>query len=361
MLFVKKSPMKRANTILAISFLVITVSSFLLFYLFLAFQKQSFQLMRFYVPLDITLLTLVGPLIYFYVRQVLGTHIRLRSFTVWIHFVAIVPSIAYAIYFMLQPTNERVTILLQNFEHNCWQSQALTYFFLVQLSCYLVICFVIVQKQLKRSRFVVYDAFKMDVSWLRTYFVLNLIIMLLAIPVCAFMENDYSDTIVALLALITQSIYIFIKTIWQTEIFKEYAIDNQTAEPEPELPKVPTLLITEEMANGYITELTKIIKKKKLYLQSDLSIQDVADLSNIPVHHISNSINTLLQKSFTDFINEFRIDDAKRILQDPSTVKFTIEKIAFDCGFGSKQNFNSVFKKIVKATPSEYRKSSFPQ
>jgi len=353
--------MKRANTILAISFLVITLCSFLLFYLYLAFEKQSFQMMRFYVPLDITMLTLVGPLIYFYVRQVFGTQIRLRSFTVWIHFVAIVPSIAYAIYFMLQPSSLRVAILVQNFKHNSWQFEALTYFFLLQLSSYLVICFVIVQKKLKRSRFIVYDAYKMDVSWLRTYFLLNLIIMLLAIPVCAYLENDYSDTIIALLALVTQSIYIFIKTIWQTEVFKEYAIENQTAKLELEQLKVPTLLITEEMASSHITELTNIIKDKKLYLQSDCSIQDVADMLNIPVHHISNSINTLLQKSFTDFINEFRIEEAKLLLQDPSTAKLTIEKIAFDCGFGSKQNFNSVFKKIVKATPSEYRKSSFPQ
>jgi AraC-like DNA-binding protein len=356
-LFLKKSPTKRANNILAISFLITTLCSLLLFYLFIAYQQHSYQMLRFFVPLDIPLLTAIGPCIYFYVQQVLGTNIRFRSFKQWIHFIWLLPSIVYVFYFMMLPADTRVMLLFENGKHESWEINTLTNIFLVQLSSYLLICYLLVNKQLKVSQFIIYNTSKIDISWLRTYFVLNLIIMLVSIPFCIFFDNDYTDTIIALLALVCQSIYIFIKSIWQTVPFKEFIVENTEMAFNVEKPKATTLLMTEDTAQDYITELTKIIRENKHYLQSDYTIQNLADDSNISVHHISNTINTLLQKSYTDFINEFRIEDAKLLLQDPKSQNYTIEKIAFDCGFGSKQNFNLVFKKIVKITPSEYRKS----
>jgi AraC-like DNA-binding protein len=258
---------------------------------------------------------------------------------------------------MMLPADTRVMLLFENGKHESWEINILTNIFLVQLSSYLLICYLLVNKQLKVSQFIIYNTSKIDISWLRTYFVLNLIIMLVSIPFCIFFDNDYTDTIIALLALVCQSIYIFIKSIWQTVPFKEFIVENTEMAFNVEEPKATTLLMTEDTAQDYITELTKIIRENKHYLQSDYTIQNLADDSNISVHHISNTINTLLQKSYTDFINEFRIEDAKLLLQDPKSQNYTIEKIAFDCGFGSKQNFNLVFKKIVKITPSEYRKS----
>jgi len=77
---------------------------------------------------------------------------------------------------------------------------------------------------------------------------------------------------------------------------------------------------------------------------------------DIPPHHISNCINIQLDKSFPDFINEYRIEAAKVKLKDARCSNLTIEAIATDCGFGTTKSFNTAFKKHTSVTPSKYRK-----
>ncbi len=61
---------------------------------------------------------------------------------------------------------------------------------------------------------------------------------------------------------------------------------------------------------------------------------------------------------FNDFINYYRIQDAKKMLLDEDNKNYTISSIAFDTGFSSLSSFNSAFKKIEGKTPSSYRKNS---
>ncbi|MBL8172151.1 MAG: AraC family transcriptional regulator, partial [Acidobacteria bacterium] len=63
-------------------------------------------------------------------------------------------------------------------------------------------------------------------------------------------------------------------------------------------------------------------------------------------------------QSFTDLINAYRVEDAKRRLLDPTWKHYSILAIAEEAGFSSKSTFNAVFKKHTGQTPSEFRASS---
>ncbi|MBK8806560.1 MAG: AraC family transcriptional regulator [Bacteroidales bacterium] len=63
-----------------------------------------------------------------------------------------------------------------------------------------------------------------------------------------------------------------------------------------------------------------------------------------------------MKTNFTDYINSLRLDEAKLLLQN-SNLKFTIEHIGLECGFGSKRTFNRVFKKSTGQKPSEFKKN----
>ena len=65
-----------------------------------------------------------------------------------------------------------------------------------------------------------------------------------------------------------------------------------------------------------------------------------------------------LNKSFYDCINQYRVEEAKLLLIDPSKSAHKIASIAFDAGFNSISTFNDVFKKITGQTPSQYRKQA---
>ena len=86
---------------------------------------------------------------------------------------------------------------------------------------------------------------------------------------------------------------------------------------------------------------------------------DEKDLSKkLRVHYniLSRVINEKFHLGYNDFINKYRIDEAKLKLSDPEQKNRTILEILYDCGFNSKSVFNTTFKKFTGKTPSAFRK-----
>jgi len=102
-------------------------------------------------------------------------------------------------------------------------------------------------------------------------------------------------------------------------------------------------------------EISKLIVEDKLYLKSDLSLSKLSVLIGQSTQKTSSIINQYAKRNFNDFINYYRIQDAKKILTDFESQKFTISSVAFDTGFSSLSSFNSAFKKFEGKTPSMYR------
>ena len=104
-------------------------------------------------------------------------------------------------------------------------------------------------------------------------------------------------------------------------------------------------------------EISKLIVDDKLYLESDLSLSKLSKLIGQSTQKISSVINQYAKRNFNDFINYYRIQEAKKMLSDSENEKFTISSIAFDTGFSSLSSFNSAFKKFEEMTPSSFRKN----
>lgn len=97
------------------------------------------------------------------------------------------------------------------------------------------------------------------------------------------------------------------------------------------------------------------IHVEKVYLDPDMNLQMFAQKVNSNTKYISKFINQEYNKSFTNFINEMRIEEAKRLLLDEETKNYTLETIGIMSGFNSKSSFNAAFKKHYNQTPSEFR------
>ncbi len=101
--------------------------------------------------------------------------------------------------------------------------------------------------------------------------------------------------------------------------------------------------------------ITRLMQNEKLYQETQLTLQNLADRLNLPAYQVSQAINESLNKNFYDLINGYRVSEAKRLLSDPDNSRYTILSIGFEAGFNSKTTFNTVFKKFTGATPTEYR------
>jgi len=102
--------------------------------------------------------------------------------------------------------------------------------------------------------------------------------------------------------------------------------------------------------------ISELVLKDKLYLESDLSLSGLSKLVGKSTQNTSEVINQYAKRNFNDFINFYRIQDAKKMLLDVTTKNYTISTIAFDAGFSTLSSFNSAFKKFEGITPSLYKR-----
>lgn len=104
-------------------------------------------------------------------------------------------------------------------------------------------------------------------------------------------------------------------------------------------------------------QISKLTIDKKLYLEPDISLAKLSKTLGKSTQTTSSVINQYAKRNFNDFINHYRIQEAKKLLSNTESDKYTISSIAFDTGFSSLSSFNSAFKKFEGVTPSAYRKS----
>ncbi len=105
-------------------------------------------------------------------------------------------------------------------------------------------------------------------------------------------------------------------------------------------------------------DIEQYIHAEKLYLDSTISLQTIADEFNISSGYMSKLINQNSKFNFNDFINNLRIETAKKMLLDESFNKYTIHAIALESGFKTKSSFYTAFKKFTGTTPKAYKKQT---
>ncbi len=107
--------------------------------------------------------------------------------------------------------------------------------------------------------------------------------------------------------------------------------------------------------NSYFVQLESLMNHEKLFLNPDIGLETVAKRLKISSNYLSQMVNHLCGHNFSDYINTFRIEEAKIKLQDSSYFRYTILTIGLESGFNSKTTFYKAFKKIVGITPKQYQ------
>jgi YesN/AraC family two-component response regulator len=97
--------------------------------------------------------------------------------------------------------------------------------------------------------------------------------------------------------------------------------------------------------------------EEKTYRKENLKLADLAEKLMIHANQLSQIINEQTGNSFNDFVNMYRVEEAKRLLSLQKS-NLSIEGIAYDAGFNSRAAFYKAFKKITQITPSQFKNIS---
>lgn len=228
---------------------------------------------------------------------------------------------------------------------------------IIQAFYFIIFSYIKIQKHKKRIRLFSSNTIQIDLKWLELIILaIFILITFIGIYNLLFVEADLNlfANIVSLLIIY----FIAYNSLKQKEIF---LLDKNelnliiSSEEQAEVNK--RKVISDSESASLKEHLIKLMDDQKPYLDSELSLTQLAELMNLTPHQLSYLINASFEESFFWFVNRYRVQRVKELLLDEQNNNKTILGIAFDSGFNSKTSFNTAFKKICRQTPSEFKKN----
>lgn len=231
----------------------------------------------------------------------------------------------------------------------------------LQILIYWVYSFLLLRKHRKNVQLFSTETNQVNLNWL-----MNLLYIILVIIVIAILSAGFSHLLIfpylpiiyclcsgfiAYYIIPQKEIYPFPETV-KTEIQEIIEVTSSKKSPIARLSEAEMAFLK--------TKLELIMEQDKPYLQSDINLFQLAEYLNISTHDLSFLLNTGLSVNFNDYINNYRINEAKRLLRSPKHTHLSIEGIGYESGFSSKSSFFTSFKKIVGLSPLAFKKVDMP-
>lgn len=126
-------------------------------------------------------------------------------------------------------------------------------------------------------------------------------------------------------------------------------------EEEKEEPKYERVKIDEQECADIVARMKSYLEREKVYTNADLKMKDLADVLHLSAPKLSQVFNLYLGQNYYDFINGYRLNEFKRLIEEGENKRYTITALSEKCGF-KKSNFFSTFRKVEGMTPTEYLK-----
>lgn len=227
---------------------------------------------------------------------------------------------------------------------------------------FLILSLKVAQKHQQKIREVFSELQHKTLTWLRVFTWL-----LLATNVVWIVEDvilipkespSYAWYSVSIVLTFFTIIWVGWKGLRQPEVFNKNVVEEDKApthrhhtKAKPIQDQEQSLTPKEEQA---YEELVTLMEKKKLYTQLELTLQQVAEQLDIREVTLTKIIKSKTHDNFHSFINQYRVEEVKRLLNTDDRYKLSIRGIAYKAGFKSKSTFYTAFKKFEKTTPSAY-------
>jgi AraC-like DNA-binding protein len=290
---------------------------------------------------------LYSPLIYFYVKSltekpfIYKSKYLLHLFPFWTFTAYLFTS------FYFQEETVKRHFAYDFKEYTFWATS--TIILNIQVVFYIVGVIILLKKYRKKIKTMFSSIERINYSWLKFLFSGLMLLWFadIARAVSITSKNlTFIAEIIFLLGFLLICYLILYKALTQPVIF------SNVEEILPQKKKA----LSDEVNEQYRKKLLNYMENEKPYLDPTITIYQLAEKISIPPRSLSDVINNSLNKNFYDFINEYRINEAARLLSDVEYSSKTVLNILYEVGFNSKSSFNQAFKKHTGLTPTQFKK-----
>ncbi|WP_439698872.1 ABC transporter permease [Mucilaginibacter sp. AW1-7] len=280
-----------------------------------------------------------GPLIYFYVRQIIQPKDIFRRKDL-LHFIPALLEISFQLFNSIQNITTGNTIYDKS-------NPVLQLSAFLSVAIYLYFSYTQIDNFYRSKKFHGSDRYRNELLWLDRLLAGLGMLWLLWIPFTAIdyfyyhYELSVQHYYPLYLLLISMIIWIAAKSHIKTEYVER-----------PHMILKPLLPADLKQKGSW---LKMEVKEKGHYRDAELSLSSLAEKLGLTTHELSRIINTVFKKSFNDFINEYRVREVALKMQDPSYNHITLLGLAYESGFNSQSSFHRIFKQFTGKTPLEYK------
>jgi AraC-like DNA-binding protein len=315
---------------------------------------------------------LLAPLLYAYTCSLVYPDFRLKRKDAWhlLPFLFVMGMLLFS--YHLQPLEVKRSILLQRKTARYIPAGVYVVFALnyLQIVGYILLSF----QKIRQYRLSLKEQFsslkERDLSWLLYMLYIFsgtiLISFINSLAELDQMKRWYPVTLViVIVVLLLFLITVLSKALRQPSLFTGLDLgDAVPSLPEADNKQTGALLpqkkyagssLTEVLRQQSFTQLTRVMEMQKPFLDPELSLSGLAAILELPPRVLSQVINESTGKSFFEYVNGYRIQEAQRLLAGPDK-KITVLEVLYEVGFNSKSSFNTAFKKITGLTPSDYKR-----
>lgn len=282
-----------------------------------------------FIQIGLTACLLIGPFLYLHVRSILSK--KYRSWNWILHVIPIITAMIFIGYFY--PYQEHRYL---------WQRRSgglLGWFMYTQWFLYLGYVSYLIKGSFKKVFSGKLKAGNQDI-WLVN------VVSGIWVVFLAYYSNGYTSYIVG--ALSFSFIFYISILLW---IFRKGKLSIFFDQQE----KYASKTIDHKESDAIALKLTTLFKEQEVFKNPNLKLSEVAKEIGIVPNYLSQFLNDNLNKSFSTFVNEYRVCAAEKMLIGDTLL--TVEAIGNECGFKSNSSFYSAFKKVKGITPGEFKRN----
>ncbi len=253
-------------------------------------------------------------------------------------------------------------LILANENSGNWLNTAnVIYMYVVlpfQIFGYVGYSFYLIQKHQKNIKQFSSNTREIDLQWLQKILYCNIFLSAIFLLDMFFNCIEFVN-----FCYFLGLFYIGYHALKQKEIFpftyeNTAEIQNNVYEVDNNIVEKKRLLNDDELINTK-TKLLEFLEQEKTFLNNEISLVQLANSLSIKPHILSYLINEGFNENFNQFINRYRIEEAKKMILDPKMNHLSILGIGFEVGFNSKSAFNHTFKKNTGLTPIQFKNENF--
>ncbi len=283
-------------------------------------------------------LFLLAPVLYLYLRSIVIPEQRIKPGDL-IHFIPFVAISLFTVLLLLIAKGHYV--FLREVIGSPWL------FMIIQFGFYLFQSHRLIKLHSQKITQGLSNIEGFDVSWIRTVLWLFGLLLFFFIVITPLLIHGISLTAYQKSSAVFFSLlsfFISYKGIRQKVPNEAYNVPQDQIE-NPDQP----------MLQSQKEKLLDYMDSQKPYLDPELTLSDLAGQLSMGRNQLSLLINSGIGDNFYNFVNTYRVNEVKRLINEDKSKRYTIMALAHDAGFNSKSSFNHIFKKVTGLTPSEYR------